>query len=550
MLKINIKDIKKYYGTRLILDIEELKIYEGDKIGIVGVNGVGKTTLLEIINKNIDYDSGELFIDKVVSIKYIFQLGEPDNKRIGGRYASIFQVADKWDVSMSGGEKTRFKLAEGLESGSSLIMVDEPTSNLDISGIELIINNFKEYRGTLLLVSHDRNLLDQVCNKILEIDNGKCKIYNGDYSKYLKLKEEEISRKEFEYEEFIKEKNRLTNLKRDVENRSAKVKTTPGRMGRSEAKLHKMGGQTNKRTLDRLAKSIGKRIDRLEKKEKPIEQDIIKIKILESTKPYSKILISGKNINKSYGKNVIFKNGRFNIYNGKKVALIGPNGSGKTTLINMILNKENINISHNVRIGYFSQSMDILDEKKTVLENVMEKSIHNENFARLILARLLIRDNKVYERLEVLSGGERVKVSFAKMILEDINLLVLDEPTNYLDINSLEVVEELLLNYNGTILLVSHDRKLIENVAEELLIIKNKKIRNFKGTYKEYLKDKVKPKLNMKEKEIEEKIILLKNQISSLLGQISIEENQENKKELDKRYKLKLEELENLKKDI
>ncbi|HLR21849.1 MAG TPA: ABC transporter, partial [Tissierellaceae bacterium] len=120
----------------------------------------------------------------------------------------------------------------------------------------------------------------------------------------------------------------------------------------------------------------------------------------------------------------------------------------------------------------------------------------------------------------------------------------------YLDINSLEVVEELLLNYNGTILLVSHDRKLIENVAEELLIIKNKKIRNFKGTYKEYLKDKVKPKLNMKEKEIEEKIILLKNQISSLLGQISIEENQENKKELDKRYKLKLEELENLKKDI
>src|SRR5699024_776374 len=234
MLKINIKDMKKYYGTRLILDIEELKIYEGDKIGIVGVNGVGKTTLLEIINKNIDYDSGELFIDKVVSIKYIFQLGEPDNKRIGGRYASIFQVSDKWDVSMSGGEKTRFKLAEGLESGSSLIMVDEPTSNLDISGIELIINNFKEYRGTLLLVSHDRNLLDQVCNKILEIDNGKCKIYNGDYSKYLKLKEEEISRKEFEYEEFIKEKNRLTNLKRDVENRSAKVKTTPGRMGRSE----------------------------------------------------------------------------------------------------------------------------------------------------------------------------------------------------------------------------------------------------------------------------------------------------------------------------
>lgn len=543
MIKISMKNIKKYYGTRLILDIRELKVYKGDKIGVVGVNGAGKTTLLEIINRDIDYDSGELFINKDAVIKYVSQLGGPNRNIISGKYASIFQIENKWSINMSGGEKTRFKLAEGFENKGSLMLVDEPTSNLDIDGVELVTNNFKRYINTFLVVSHDRNFLDTVCNKILEIENGKCKIYNGNYSKYLELKEEETTRKEFEYEEYIKEKDRLTDLKADVENRSARVKTTPSRMGKSEAKLHKMGGQTNKATLDKLAKHTEKRIERLERKEKPIEEDTIKIKILESTKPHNKILISGKNINKSYGENLIFEGGNFNIYKGKKVALIGPNGSGKTTLINMILNKENISISKNVRIGYLSQSMDILDEEKTILENVMEKSIHDENFARLILARLLIKDEKVYQKLEILSGGERVKVSFAKMILEDINLLILDEPTNYLDINSLEVIEELLKNYDGTILLASHDIRFIENIANELLIIDNNKIKNFKGTYKEYLESKNKVKLNTKEKEIEEEIMILKTQISSLIGKISIEDDEENKKELDEKYQSKLKKL-------
>ncbi|WP_312906950.1 ribosomal protection-like ABC-F family protein [Tissierella praeacuta] len=545
MIKINIRNMKKYYGNRLVLNIEELKIYEGDKIGIVGVNGVGKTTLLEIINKNIEYDSGDVFINKDANIKYISQLRGPNKKTISGKYASIFQIEDQWNINMSGGEKTRFKLAEVFESESNLMLIDEPTSNLDINGIELIINNFKQYRGTLLVVSHDRNFLDEICNKILEIEDGQCNIYNGNYSNYLELKEKEVKRKEFEYEEFLREKKRLTNLKRNINEKSAKVRTAPSRMGNSEARLHKMGGQENRKKLDNFAKSIQSRIDRLEIKEKPKEEDIIKIKILDSTKPYNKILVSGKNINKSYGENIIFKNANFDIYNGKKIALIGPNGSGKTTLVNMILNEEGIDISKNVRIGYFSQSMNILDENKTILENVMEKSIHNESFARLILARLLIKGDKVYENLEVLSGGERVKVSFAKMILEDINFLILDEPTNYLDINSLVVIEDLLINYDGTILLVSHDLRFIENIAEELLIIKNKKINSFKGNYREYVANKNKPKLNKKENKRQR--MILEMEISLLLSKISTEESEDAKKRLDEKYKEKLEELRNLK---
>lgn len=543
---INIRDLKKYYGSRLLLDIEELKINTGDKIGVIGVNGVGKTTLLEIIAGLIEFDSGGIYVNPQSSIKYISQLGEPKNKIIGGKYASIFDIPNQWNENMSGGEKTRFKLAEGFENQGSLMLVDEPTSNLDIDGIELIIDNFKKHGETYLVVSHDRNLLDSVCNKILEIENGKIELYKGNYSKYVELKEDEVKRQEFEYQEYIKEKKRLNNLKSNIENKSSSIKNPPKRMGKSEARLHKMGGQGAKKKLDNFAKAIESRIEHLDVKDKPIEQDVIKIKILESTKPHGKILVSGEDINKAYGDNIIFKDTSFNIFNGKKVALVGPNGSGKTTLINMILKEENIRISKNVRIGYFSQSLDILDKDKSILDNVMDKSIHDENFARLILARLLFKGDKVYDKVNVLSGGERVKVSFAKMILEDINFLVLDEPTNYLDISSLEVIEELLINYNGTILLVSHDRRCIENIADDLLIIEDKKIKHFQGDYKEYLVSKDMPKLNRNEKEIEDRRMILKTEITSLISEISLEDNEERKMELDFRYQEKLKELHDL----
>lgn len=546
MLKINMKNVKKYYGSRLVLDIKDLKVHKGDKIGIVGVNGVGKTTLLKIIKGLVDCDSGDLFIDKNVNIKYISQLEEPSNKVISRKYASIFKIKNKWDNNMSGGEKTRFKLAEGFEEQVELMLVDEPTSNLDIDGIELITNIFKQYIDTCLIVSHDRNFLDTVCNKMLEIENGKVQIYDGNYTKYIELKEKEVERKTFEYEEFIKEKRRLSNLKRNIENQSSSVKTTPNRMGNSEARLHKMGGQSNKKSLDNFAKSVESRIKHLNVKEKPIKQEKIKIEISDSLKCHSKVLVSGKDINKFYGEKIIFKNASFNIYNEKKVALIGPNGAGKTTLIKMILNNENISISKNVRMGYFSQSMDILDKDKTILENVMESSIHDENFVRLILARLLFKGDKIYEKVDALSGGERVKVSFAKMILQDINFLILDEPTNYLDINSLEVIENLLVDYDGTILLVSHDKRFIENIANELLIISNRKIINFKGNYIEYLNKKNKPKLNVKEKEIEKRKMILKTEISALISGISLEENETLKAQLDVKYREKLEELKNL----
>lgn len=534
MLLIKINKLKKYFGDRLLLDIDELKVYQGDKIGIVGVNGVGKTTLLEIITGNMDYDSGNLLVcDK--NLKYVSQLGKPINKTINGEYKSIFKVDNVWRDNMSGGEKTRFKLAEGFQSKPNLLLVDEPTCNLDIDGIDLIIEKFQDFSETILVVSHDRHFLDSVCNKILEIDHGKCKLYDGNYSMYMSLKEAELIRSEFEYNEFIKERNRLTEVKRNIKEKSGKIRKAPKRMGNSESRLHKMGGQSNKKKMENSAKAIQSRINQLEVKEKPKEESTIRIKILENSRPFSKILVSGNRINKHYEEFEIFNDSSFNIYNGKKVALIGPNGSGKTTLINMILNSENIKISKGVKFGYFSQSMSILDENKTILENVMESNIHGMDFSRLILARLLIRGDVVHERLSILSGGERVKVSFAKIILGDINFLILDEPTNYLDIRSMEVIEELLLNYDGTVLIVSHDVRFIDRVADELLIIKDKKIKQFSGNYSQY-KESILIKPNKLDRNNEETKMILEMEISGLISQLSGEISADKKEQLEQEY--------------
>lgn len=371
----------------------------------------------------------------------------------------------------------------------------------------------------------------------MEINSGRFKPYEGNYSNYLKLKDEELRRQEFEFVGYIKERNRLVNARENVKSRSSSTRRTPRRMGNSEARLHRMGGQAAKKTLDNKAGSIQARIDQLEVKERPKEEAIIRIKLLETSQVHGHILAKGKNINKSFDNNVIFEDAEFNIYNGSKIALIGPNGSGKTSLINMILQETNgISLSKNVKIGYFSQSMDILDGDKTILENVMSTSIRTEDFARLLLARLLFRGERVYDKVKVLSGGERVKLSLAKIILQDINFIILDEPTNYLDISSLEVIEETLKNYEGSILLVSHERKFIENIADGLLIIEDKKINSFKGGYKDYLLSRERKDLSIEGQEIEEEKMRLRNRMSSIIGHLSMEKDEARKKELDLEY--------------
>lgn len=545
MLLMECSNIKKYLGDRLLLDVDNLKVYSEDRIGIVGVNGVGKTTLVNVLSGRIEPDEG--WVKLYGRYSYISQLGEPENKRISSEMASKFSVANTWNENMSGGEKTRFKLADGLACNSLLIFADEPTSNVDIEGIELMEKKFGEYKGALVLISHDRSFLDKLCNKILEIEGGRIKVYSGNYSDYAAEKARERERTEFEYEEYIKEKKRLQEVTIDTKEKVKNIRRAPKRMGNSEARLHKMGGQKAKANLERAVKNIEKRIEHLEVKEKPKKQQNIKLDISDSNRLHSKIIIEGSNINRVFGDKIIFNNAEFSMYNESKIALIGSNGCGKSTLIKMIMNNDqSIKIAQGAKIGYFAQDMSILEEDLTIIENITESSIYNETFVRLLLARLLIKEEDIYKKVSALSGGERVKVSFAKILTQDINLLILDEPTNYMDINSLEVVEKVLKEYDRTLLFISHDRKFVDSVADTIMTIEDSKIKVFKGNYKEYVAGS-NTEINTDKEEIEKQIFVLQNRLSEVLGRLSVPSKKDNMPALDQEYYSILAELKKLK---
>lgn len=545
MLLIECSKIKKYFGDRLILDVDHLKIYSEDRIGIVGRNGVGKTTLINILSQRLEPDEG--WIKLYGGAGYISQLESPDSKNISGEMASKFGVEATWNEYMSGGEKTRFKLAKALDNENLMVFADEPTSNMDIEGIELMEEKFREYEGALIIISHDRSFLDKLCNQILEIENGKIKIYKGNYSDYRDQKTQEKERAQFEYEEYVKEKKRLEEVAYGTKQKAKNIRKTPKRMGNSEARLHKMGDQKSKFNLERTAKSVERRIEHLEVKEKPKEELEIRLDIMDSNRLHSKIIIEGKNINKAFNDKIIFKNAEFDIYNGSKVALIGPNGCGKSTLIKMIMdNDDAIRIAQGAKIGYFNQDMNMLDKNLSIIENVMESSIYSENFARLLLARLLFKGEEIYKKVDILSGGERVKVSFAKILLQDINLLILDEPTNYVDINSLEVIEETLKEYDRTLLFVSHDRRFVDAVANQIMIITDQRIKMFTGNYTEYLARNNKP-MNQHKEEVEKQVIILKNRLSEVIGRLSMPSKKDDMEALNKEYNRILDELKRLK---
>lgn len=544
MLILEINDLKKYYGDRLILQINNLKVYSEDRIGIVGLNGVGKSTLLDIITNKTIPEEGSIKLHG--SYSYITQLDEVEEKFIEEKFIKEFNLREKKKEFMSGGEKNKLKIAQAFSKDINILFADEPTSNLDISSTEKLQDMLKKFKGAIMMVSHDRELLDNCCNTIMEINNGTVKMYKGNYSKFVQQKKEELDRQEFEYSQYVKEKNKLERAVAEIEGKSKSTKKAPKRMGNSEARLHKMGDQRAKANLDKSKKALASRMDRLEVKGRPKNIEKIRIDLRESKDLHSRILIEGENISKSFGKNKLLQEASFKIYNGTRTAIVGDNGCGKTTLIKMIINEEKeIKASQNLKVGYFSQDFAILDENKTLLENIMKDSIYDESFSRTVLSRLLFKREEVYKKVSQLSGGERVKVSFAKIMLSDINLLILDEPTNYLDIYSMEAVEKVLCEFSGTMIFVSHDLRFINKLATNLIVFKDNKLISFEGNYEGYIK---KSKIVREDdKELNEKIFVLENRLTQLIGRISMPGKKDNVEELDKEYKLLLQQLKDFK---
>lgn len=538
--------VKKYYGDRLILDIDKLEILDGDRLGLVGVNGAGKTTLIKSLLGLSTIDEGNVTLTK--SFAYISQSENSNEEILDNNFKNVFNAPFEYHEFLSGGEKVKFKIAQALSENKHLIIADEPTANLDEHSIEILENMLKNYSGALLLVSHDRRFLDSLCNTIIEIDSGKIKAYKGNYSKYLELKSLERQRAETEYSSYVNEKKHLEDAILNKQNLKADLRKTPKRMGNSEARLHKMGPQRAKKKLDNNIKALRSRIDQLEVKEKPKIIKEIKIRVQDNLKISSKNLMEAKDLSLFAGDKLLLKDAKFKIKNGKKVALIGDNGCGKSTLLKtIILRESNIKVLDNVVIGYFDQSQKILKNGKSILQNILENCSYDESFVRINLDGFGFKGDTVFKQVSSLSGGEKVKVALCKILLSDNNLIILDEPTNYLDIKSMESLENALVNCNKTLIVVSHDRKFISNVCDYILEIDNNTIHEFSGSYNDYLNFKKKPKLNTKEKENKDALLILENRLSNVISLLSIEVDTSKKELLEIEYSNLLEKFRELK---
>ena len=476
---LEINDIEKSYRERKIVSLKKLTLDFGDKITVVGKNGAGKTTLLRMIAGQIAPDAGRIRSSGRVGV--IAQLGRTDPADVDARIAGRLGI-DRQCV-YSGGEKTKQRIAAALSQPCDILLADEPTTNLDINGIQHVQAMLGGFKGGLLLVSHDRELLASVCNKVLEIDRGACTLYHCGYDEYVDAKAQAVLHDRRRYEQYAAERKRLGRVADEKARSAARVRRAPRRMGNAEARLHKMGDQRAKASLQRSASAARTRLDQLEKVEKPWEQRPIVFDVPRRA-VHSPWLVTAADVSKAYGGRMVLDRCAFNIPNGKKTALIGKNGSGKTTLLDMICRgADGISRSRTLRIGYFRQDLGGIDEGASVLQNAMDESIYGQQFVRTVLARLLFHRSDIDKRAGLLSGGERIKLAIAKILLSDYNLLVLDEPTNYLDIESRVALEAVLAAYDGAVLFVSHDRAFLHSVADRIICIEDGCTSTFEGGY-------------------------------------------------------------------
>lgn len=488
-------------GDRKLFDIEQLQIQDNQKIGLVGRNGSGKTTLLEIIAGKRKIQTGTIFGDAPVALL-------PQLKHA--------------DVNKSGGEITQAYIDQALASKPKLLLADEPTTNLDTRRIEKLENTFYRLQSAILIVSHDRTFLDATCETIWEIRDEKVNVYKGNYSAFMSQREQEIQEQEKAYENYIQKKQQLEEALILKEKKAKRATKKPKNVSNSEAR--QIGAKPyfakKQKKLHQVAKSIETRMDKLETVEKRSEFPPLKMTIPNQESLNGRTMIRAENASHSFGEHILWKEVSFQIKGGEKVAIIGQNGAGKTTLIKKIRNEAaGFSISPALKFGYFSQNLDVLETNKTILENVMKTSIQDETTVRTVLARLHFFREAVHKKVHLLSGGERVKVALAKLMVSDCNTLILDEPTSFLDLYAMEELETLFHEYEGTILFVSHDRMFTSKIARRILAIDNKKVIDFHGTYEQFKNRNVESNVDTKEQEL----LVIETKISEVLSKLSIE---------------------------
>ncbi len=531
---LSCSNIDKTFVDNHVIKSASFHIEDNEKAAIVGINGAGKTTLLKIITGSLPADAGlvtfakdksfgylaqhqavdseNTIFDELLSVKQeVLELEasmrqmEQDMKHVSGeklelllqkyarlthRFEDINGYAYKSEITgilkglgfeeetfskkvetLSGGQKTRVALGKLLLKKPDLIMLDEPTNHLDLNSIAWLETYLLNYKGAVMIVSHDRYFLDRIATKIIEIDNGVVSSFHGNYSAYAEQKEHLRT----------EQMNAYLNQQREIKHQ--------------EEVIDKLK-QFNREKSIRRAESREKMLDKIERLEKPVEVRADMNLKLTPHKTSGNDVMQIEGLAKSFGSTHLFDNVSFEIKRGEHVAIIGDNGTGKTTLLKIINellppDKGYIKLGTNVEIGYYDQEQQVLHMDKTLFEEISDTYPYLTNTEiRNTLAAFLFTGEDVFKKISALSGGERGRVSLAKLMLSEANFLILDEPTNHLDITSKEILETALNAYEGTILYVSHDRYFINKTASRILELTHHKFINYIGNYDYYLEKK------------------------------------------------------------
>ena len=456
---LNVSMLSKAYVGKTVLKDVSFHLEDKEKAAIVGINGSGKTTLLRCILGIEEADEGSIAFSKEKKMDYLAQ-----------QHADIEMENEDYDT-LSGGQKTRKRLEEILQEKPDLLILDEPTNHLDIGSIQWLEKVLKRYDGAVLLVSHDRYFLDRIVTKVIDLERGKVRMYQGNYSAYAEKKRQ---LREAEWKAF--------------QNQQAEIK-------HQEAVIEKLK-QFNREKSIKRAESREKMLSKVERLEKPEELEN-EMKLLFSPRESSgNDVLMAKELGKSYDGKRLFSHGTFSLQKGEHVALIGDNGTGKTTLLKILnglvqADEGEFRLGSKVKIAYYDQEHAVLNMEKTLFDEIQDSYPDmNNTKVRNVLAAFLFTGDEVYKRIQDLSGGEQGRVSLAKLMLSDANFLILDEPTNHLDIQGKEVLEEAIRNYEGTVLYVSHDRYFINKTATRIIELFSNRFDNYIGNYDYYIEKK------------------------------------------------------------
>ncbi|AYA76488.1 ABC transporter ATP-binding protein [Bacillus sp. Y1] len=523
------KDVSYEINDVTLFKDVNVHVHEGDIIGIIGKNGAGKSTLLHVIYNHLTPTKGSIqWVERNVKMTLVEQETEVFS---GEEESHVFNK--KWMVpthtdfcNLSGGERLKLRLAHGFSKESDLLLLDEPTNHLDEQGTQLLIEQIKNYKGSIILVSHDRYFLDKVATKIWSIEGTKVFEQKGNYSSYM----------------LAREQKRLSQ-QRDYEKQQKMVERIEAQMNELNSWSQKAHSQsTKKEGFKEFYRVKAKRMDsQVKSKRKRLEKELEKAKVervepeydvrftIENNNKVGKRFLEVKDLSKNFEDRVLFNNGNFTLLHGEKISIIGPNGSGKTTLLKIILGQEpsegDIWISPTATIGYLTQEVFDLPLEKTPEDLFYKETFDARGKVQNLMKHLGFTASQWKEPLQNMSMGERVKCKLMGYILEEKDVLILDEPTNHLDLPSREQLERTLAEYNGTLIIVSHDRYFLDKTTNTKLVINNM-------TIQKQLSD-----VSQKPSNLDELRLKLETERQEVLGKLSFMTPKDLAyKELDRRF--------------